>query len=154
MHHLDDEDDLPSAPSGPHVKAQQHYYEMRKRAELVERQYAVAKDAMMHAKKDLIETMMDMGLTKLDYMDDDSAIHFRGNMNISVTKANEADVRSWLMSQYGDDAEFEDTKLNKTEIRKRIKEDIEAGELSETDVPDVLKLSQFPDIQVRGWKGP
>ena len=152
MYHLDD--DEIAKPNGPHVAAQEHYYEMRKRYEVADRKAKVARSAMVDAKRAMIETMMDMGLSRLDYMDDGSSINFRGGMNISVTKENEAEVREWLCGNYGDDTEFEDVKLNKKAIRDRIKEDIDAGELAEVEVPKCLKLSTFPDIQVRGWVEP
>lgn len=153
MHHLDD-DDIERIPSGPHVDAQVKYYKMRSRYEVAKRTASVAHDAMQAAKRELIEAMMDMGLDTLSYMEDGSKISFRGGLNISVTQANEAEVRDWLVQNYGDDTPFEDVKLNKAGIRKRIQEDLDAGQLSETELPKCLKLSRYPDIQVRGWVEP
>jgi hypothetical protein len=104
MHHLSDKD---KAPAGPHVSAQQTYYEMRRRHDIAKRTASEAYRAMKEAEGTLIETMMDIGVSKLDYMDDGSSIHFFGGLSVSVTAANEGEVREWLRESYGDDTPFE-----------------------------------------------
>lgn len=152
MHHLGEEGEHKTGPSGPHVKAQQHYYEMRRRHVLAQRKATEAYRAMKEAEHALVEIMMDMGLSKLDYMEDGSKITFRGGLSVSVTQENEEVVRSWLRREYGDDLPFETVRLDKSEITNRIKQDIEAGELSETEVPAEMKLKQFPSLVVNGWQ--
>lgn len=150
MHHLDEEDH--NAPSGPHVQAQQEYYEMRRRHDVAKRKASEAWRAMKVAETKLVEVMMDMGLSRLDYMEDGTKIFFRGGLSVSITKENEAVVREWLRETYGDDEPFSKESLDKGAITARIKQDLAAGELSETEVPKDMKISQFPSIQVNGWK--
>lgn len=152
MYHLDDDADDPKPPTGPHVQAQQHYYEMRRRHDVAKRTSSEAYRTMKEAEEKLVEVMMDLGLQRLEYMDDGTKVFFKGRMNLSVTKENEAEVREWLRQNYGDDEIFVVERLDKAEISVRVKEDIDAGQLSELDVPKCMKLKQFPGIQVNGWK--
>lgn len=151
MHHLS-WDGKNKAPAGAHVQAQQTYYDMRRRHDIAKRTATEAYRAMREAEGKLIEAMMDIGVSKLDYMDDGSSINFFGGLSVSVTEKNEGEVREWLRESYGDDAPFEKVSMDKKEITSRIREDIKSGALSETDVPDAMNLKQFPGIRVNGWK--
>lgn len=151
MHHLS-WDGKSKAPAGVHVQAQQAYYEMRRRHDIAKRTATEAYRAMREAEGKLIEAMMDIGVSKLDYMDDGSSINFFGGLSVSVTEKNEGEVRQWLRNEYGDDAPFEKVSMDKKAITDKIKEDIKSGALSETEVPDAMKLKQFPGIRVNGWK--
>ncbi len=150
MHHLDDSEER--TPSGPHVQAQQHYYEMRQRHDIAKRTTAEAFATMKAAESELIERMMDLGISRLDYMDDGTRIHFQGRCSVSVTQANEHEVREFLRDTYGDDAPFSKDTLNKSAITDRIREGLKSSELSETDVPDTMKLNQYPGLSVTGWQ--
>lgn len=152
MHHLDeDEDQVTRSPQGPHVVAQQSYYEARQRADVAKRVYSEAYRAQKEAESKLIEACMDLGITRLDYMSDGTKLHLRGQVSISVTQANEWQAREWLRETYGDDSEFSIEKLNKPAITEKIREDIQSGQLSETAVPDFFKLNQYPTVSVSGW---
>ena len=150
MHHIDD--DQPRAPQGPHVAAQANYYEVRQRHDIAKRTCSEAYSAMKAAESKLIEYMMDLGISRLDYMSDGTKIHFQGRCSVSVTKANEDEVRTFLRETYGDEAPYVRESLDKPAITERIREDLAAGELSETEVPDIMKLSQYPGLSVSGWK--
>lgn len=152
MHHLQWDKD--KTPTGPHVQAQQAYYETRRRHDIAKRTATEAYRSMKDAEGKLIEAMMEIGVSNLDYMDDGSSVVFVGGLSVSVTEKNEAEVREWLRESYGDDAPFEKVSMDKTAITNRIRHDIRSGELSETEVPDVMKLKQFPGIRVNGWKSP
>lgn len=150
MHHLPEGDSR--KPSGPHVVAQQRYYEARQRADIAKRVYSEAYRAQKDAEEKLIETMMDLGINTMSYMEDGTAIHFRAQCSVSVTQDNEEEVREWLRQQYGDDEQFSKDALDKPSIIAQIKADLASGELSETEVPKDMKLTQFPGISVSGWK--
>lgn len=95
---------------------------------------------------------MDLGINTMSYMEDGTAIHFRAQCSVSVTQDNEEEVREWLRQQYGDDEQFSKDALDKPSIIAQIKADLASGELSETEVPKDMKLTQFPGISVSGWK--
>lgn len=150
MHHLADGE--AKKPTGPHVVAQQRYYEARQRADLAKRVYSEAYRSQKDAEQKLVETMMELGINSMSYMEDGTAIHFRANCTISVTQENEEPTREWLREQYGDDEQFSKDSLDKPAIIAQIKADLASGNLSETEVPDHMSLSQFPAISVSGWK--
>ena len=150
MHHLDEEEER--VPSGPHVVAQQAYYEARQRADMAKAVYSEAYRAQKEAETKLVECMMDLGITRLDYMRDGTKIHFQGKCSVSITQENEEEVRQWLRERYGDDMQFSTEKLDKPAVTAKIKEDLHGQELSETEVPKHMKLNQFPGLSVTGWK--
>jgi hypothetical protein len=149
MHHLDD--DSKPEPTGKHVQAQRVYYEMRQRHDVAKRTASEAYKAMKAAEAELVESMLEAGISRLDYMNDGTKLHFRGIVNISITEENEPAIREWLIKNYGDDNPFMLERLSKKSVSEQIKKDMEAGELHETDLPEELKFSQIPGISVTGW---
>lgn len=149
-HHLDEEPD--NYPEGPHVNAQQKYYEARHRADYQKKLYELAYKQQKEAEAELIQVMLDGGHKRLEHMRDGTKIFLNNGTTISVTEKNEHVVRKFLRQTYGDETMFTTEKMDKSAISDRIKQDIEAGELSPLDIPDDMKYKQYGYISVNGWK--
>jgi len=111
-----------------------------------------AHKVMRDAEYELVDTMLGDGVPSVGL--DASAERTAANISLrkqyacSVTAANEAQIREWLVETKGDDSDFVHEKVNKPALIEWMKEEGKEPD----DVPAFLKLNTRPGITVRGWK--
>jgi hypothetical protein len=79
-------------------------------------------------------------------------IGLRRKLTLSVTKANQDDIRAWLTENTGDDAEFVIEKVNGPALMDWLEEQINNEEVQPEDLPEFMRPQTRPGISVLGWK--
>jgi hypothetical protein len=102
---------------------------------------------MRDAEYELVDTMLSDGVPSMG-LDSGVNVSLRKQYSCSVTTANEAQIREWLVETRGDDSDFVHEKVNKPALIEWMKEQQKEPD----DVPAFLKLNTRPGITVRGWK--
>lgn len=150
MHHLDT-DFCPLPDGGPHIRAQQKYYEMRERYDHADSVRREAKRAMDISEKELIDSMMDSGVSSFA-LHDGTKVHISRHVGVAVNKDNQDAVRRFLDKQGWDAETYTKTSMNKAAIEEEIKKQLESCELQEFDIPDGMCFKRRQSINVTGWK--
>ena len=99
--------------------------------------------AMKSAEGAAVDAMLDNEIQSIT----DSAgvrVNLRSHVSCSVTVANQDQIREWLTEAYGDDKDYVEEKVIKTEITKLIKAN------PENEFPDFLKVDTRPGLSVSG----
>jgi len=102
------------------------------------------------AEDALIEGMLSIGMRTAEI--GGRAFSLRRQVNISVTKENEDEVRGWLAITLGQDAaqDYLEVKVKRYAVERMVKEGLREGKAPES-YPAFLKLYDRPRISVRGW---
>ena len=79
------------------------------------------------------------------------AFDVRQVFSIACNAQNEDELKDWLHQRYGDIEEFTKQALVKKSVADKIKEEIDAEQLDEFDVPSFVDLKTRPDVWCLGW---
>lgn len=123
------------------------YLQARSVYDDIHAQSQAAHKTMREAEYELVDSMINDGVPSVG-LDSGVNVSLRKQYQCSVTMANEAQIREWLVETEGDDSGFVVEKVNKPALLEWMKD---AGKEPD-DVPDFLKLNTRPGITVRGWK--
>lgn len=124
-----------------------NYLAARDAYEIIHAQSQEAHKRMREEEYVLVDTMLADGVPSMG-LDSGVNVSLRKQYGCSVTAANEAQIREWLVETQGDDSDFVHEKVNKPALLEMLKE---TGQEPD-DAPAFLKLNTRPGITVRGWK--
>lgn len=126
------------------------YREARLKHEAAQEAEKIASERRRGCEEDLIEGMLAVGMRAAEI--NGRAFSLRRQVNISVTKDNEDDVRGWLAIELGQDAaqDYLEVKVKRFAVERMVKEGLREGKDPES-YPKFLKLYDRPRISVRGW---
>lgn len=127
------------------------FYVAREEYERLTKMVSDAYRAMKGAEHEAVDAMLNEG-TKSIGRDDGTHVSLRQNFSCSVTIDNEDQIREWLVSTTGDDAQFIVEKVHKPALIEWLKERFKVARMDDSDVPDFLNLNTHPGLSVRGWK--
>ena len=113
---------------------------------------AKADAAHKAAKKLLVEAMGEEERDAFKHSETGLRFDLREVFSIACNEKNEDEMKDWLHEVYGDIEEFTTAKLSKKTVTARLKQDIEAEELDEYDVPDFVGLKKHKDVWCLGFK--
>ena len=106
--------------------------------------------AMKDVERLLIDKMIEEGQTRVEF-EEGLQVSLRNQFSVSCTDANNQTWRDWLVETQGDDTPYIKEVVQKKFVTELLRKHIEAGELSEDDVPEAFSLNTFPALYVRGW---
>lgn len=81
---------------------------------------------------------------------DGTTVSIKNETQISVTQANEAEVRKWLVEETGDDADFVRENVVKKHVLEFVRDKLAEG-VPADEFPEELKINTRPVVSVRGW---
>lgn len=126
------------------------YYRARARHEAADKTakalYAVRQDREREMIDEMVETE-----TKGIKRDDGTYCGWKRKNRISVTQANDEQVRTWVLDETGDDSDFVVTACHKPAVEELVNGMLDEG-TEPGDLPAFLKLNQQPIANVQGWK--
>ena len=107
-------------------------------------------------EQELVEEMIDRHEPSIA-KDEDSRygklnVGLRRKLTLSVTKANQDDIRAWLTENIGDDSDFVVEKVNGPALMEWLEEKINNQEIQPEDLPEFMRPQTRPGISVIGWK--
>lgn len=128
----------------------QNYCDARAAHETAQAEEVSTSRSKRDAEEALINGMLAIGMRTAEI--DGRAFSLRRQVNISVTKDNEDDVRGWLAIELGQDAaqDYLEVKVKRFAVERMVKEGLREGKDPES-YPKFLKLYDRPRISVRGW---